>query len=70
MIVHALSLTALSPLSSLEQLMMPFSLDVPLEQLFPISDCSLLILSLHKQGNILSLHEHADSLHEDAVRVY
>jgi hypothetical protein len=53
MTVHALSLTAVSTLSSLEQVMMPFSLDVPLEQLFPISDCSLLVLSLHKQGNIL-----------------
>jgi hypothetical protein len=53
MTVHALPLTAVSTLSSLEQVMMPFSLDVPLEQLFPISDCSLLVLSLHKQGNIL-----------------
>jgi hypothetical protein len=35
MTVHALPLTAVSTLSSLEQVMMPFSLDVPLEQLFP-----------------------------------
>jgi hypothetical protein len=35
MTVHALFLTAVSTLSSLEQVMMPFSLDVPLEQLFP-----------------------------------
>jgi hypothetical protein len=53
MIVHALSLTALSPLLSLKQLMMHSSLDIPLEQLFSISDCSLLILSLHKQSNIM-----------------